>query len=252
MRGEDLTSHLREQNFAETPPHARGRLVFLDLQREGLRNTPACAGKTCSRALARYSISKHPRMRGEDLPWPQKGPGVERNTPACAGKTEPPIILDAWFEKHPRMRGEDKNRHHSEKARIETPPHARGRPFSRRRAENKRRNTPACAGKTRGAPPVRVRRKKHPRMRGEDHLGSDEKHTRGGNTPACAGKTRGALFFVAFFEKHPRMRGEDSNRLLKTPGCLETPPHARGRPLIKAHGYMGAGNTPACAGKTPQ
>ena len=113
-----------------------------------------------------------------------------------------------------------------------------------------RRNTPACAGKTKVLPPCHRGVKKHPRMRGEDR--SMESAFTGGtrNTPACAGKTLRWRQEPHRSGKHPRMRGEDLFVARRTRAFLETPPHARGRPDFKSNQASKIRNTPACAGKT--
>ena len=209
MRGEDLLESLGKIFHFETPPHARGRLVFLDLQREGLRNTPACAGKTCSRALARYSISKHPRMRGED-------------------STMTELLISAP-ETPPHARGRREDAHDIERAIRNTPACAGKTGCDGTRSTTHQGNTPACAGKTGRRLRLRRPRWKHPRMRGEDVIWrfrssrslETPPHARGRqllnlksltqirNTPACAGKTNRRHAKRRQGRKHPRMRGED-------------------------------------------
>ena len=148
MRGEDFRITRTAASVTETPPHARGRLSDLPLRAIGLRNTPACAGKTFSRSARSFAFWKHPRMRGEDqlihlgrlvvveTPPHARGrpslyltcPAAIGNTPACAGKTKPEKIDLFSEKKHPRMRGEDLTSVFLPSNNSETPPHARGRP----------------------------------------------------------------------------------------------------------------------------
>ena len=127
LRGEDSPSCGRLHSALETPPLARGRLIVFHLLFDGLRNTPACAGKTGGGVNSGENEQKHPRLRGEDpdvnrpkLPLMETPPlargrpgpqlnGVQRggNTPACAGKTDRLNRLHRGERKHPRLRGED-------------------------------------------------------------------------------------------------------------------------------------------------
>ena len=149
------------------------------------------------------------------------------------------------------MRGEDLPRLLPRVARLETPPHARGRPTPYTLRYRTDGNTPACAGKTAGQARLLDAGEKHPRMRGEDPPSESKKttstetppHARGrlfevasknpgdGNTPACAGKTPLPRPYSRRGWKHPRMRGEDYPLAGETLTVI--------------------GNTPACAGKTP-
>ena len=96
-------------------------------EREALRITPACAGKTGGYGVGECSFQDHPRMRGEDRAVDHLGvcgegspphargrldedkitQEVRRITPACAGKTPTPTNPTQPSPDHPRMRGED-------------------------------------------------------------------------------------------------------------------------------------------------
>ena len=134
---------------------------------------------------------------------------------------------------------------------VETPPLTRGRLRLFLKLFEQHRNTPAYAGKTSLAAEGSWRRKKHPRLRGEDGLfraisvihRETPPLTRGrlerqalclesvGNTPAYAGKTTTDRYLATGAEKHPRLRGEDSAPSAPIKITLETPPLTRGRPL---------------------
>ena len=132
------------------------------------------------------------------------------------------------------------------------------------------RNTPTCVGKTPvevlGALPCR----KHPHVRGEDHIAecicamAVETPPRAWgrlnslhrnplpcrNTPTCVGKTRLMRSLSIESEKHPHVRGEDHNQPFATDKNQETPPRAWGR---RAGGHRKGNdvrNTPTCVGKT--
>jgi len=66
MRGEDNDRSFCSCRHVGSPPHARGRLEWHNLPDTIPGITPACAGKTPMRTLAKLHLKDHPRMRGED------------------------------------------------------------------------------------------------------------------------------------------------------------------------------------------
>ena len=109
-----------------SPPHVRGKVRRLTLERLFTGITPACAGKSTKLRNAIRSKWDHPRMCGEKLYTPciiapnvgspphVRGKaacsGIAENefgiTPACAGKR---VFRYPWFGSfwdHPRMCGE--------------------------------------------------------------------------------------------------------------------------------------------------
>ena len=151
-----------------------------------------------------------------------------------------------------------------------SPPHARGRRRGRLSLCQRRRITPACAGKTGVSLVCFGVWRDHPRMRGEDSSMSraasrqagSPPHARGRHyelnrpegweriTPACAGKTPQAVAVARCRSDHPRMRGEDMLPVPKFRRMYGSPPHARGRLLNLGVCRGDGGITPACAGKT--
>ena len=193
-----------------------------------------------------------------------------RNTPASAGKTSENIKKSRPVKKHPRVRGEDEIAFAEKAAKKETPPRPRGRRAYVLLPGDRQGNTPASAGKTNNQPSFTRKRKKHPRVRGEDHRdlpmifparetpprprgrhGSDTgKLPPLRNTPASAGKTVFAPGSAVGLWKHPRVRGEDLIQDRTVFSETETPPRPRGRRLSGPDTTFGARNTPASAGKT--
>ena len=211
--------------------------------------TPACAGKTTAARRSALPRRDHPRMRGEDSQVPVgRGRGVGI-TPACAGKTNHESIRTHLGPDHPRMRGEDFFAEESIVPHAGSPPHARGRRKTATYRQKMLRITPACAGKTLPSWSHSGPSGDHPRMRGEDRLGSpiwegsrgSPPHARGRRegcvrdrfsvriTPACAGKTRRPSDLGVGATDHPRMRGEDYGGGFVTSLARGSPPHARGR-----------------------
>ena len=135
---------------------------------------------------------------------------------------------------------------------------------------DRKRNTPAEAGKTFRVIYSALKDQKHPRRGGEDlrtkrgccdtretpppRRGRLSRfacvHIASRNTPAEAGKTPHAGPKRRALRKHPRRGGEDDHIPQPSKAIQETPPPRRGRP--KEHFKMAAytGNTPAEAGKT--
>ena len=66
MRGEDERSNPDYLDTIGSPPHARGRPLFILETAVRQRITPACAGKTVGVGLGAALDRDHPRMRGED------------------------------------------------------------------------------------------------------------------------------------------------------------------------------------------
>ena len=189
-------------------------------------------------------------MRGEDPSLSASHSKGARNTPTCVGKTEVSACTKASWWKHPHMRGEDRNAPQKVRAKLETPPHAWGRPTRPKLCGPCARNTPTCVGKTK-----RIVRHdkviwKHPHMRGEDSSRLQGKHCKAEtpphawgrqrfskqtgrkvrNTPTCVGKTAARAVVNRAVRKHPHMRGEDFRVFGNEEIVRETPPHAWGRP----------------------
>ena len=66
------------------------------------------------------------------------------------GKTDIARQRQIEEKKHPHMRGEDTTALTDSAKRLETPPHAWGRPGLIKHTENFGGNTPTCVGKTAG------------------------------------------------------------------------------------------------------
>ena len=125
MRGEHAQSFRDTCSMNGTPPHARGTLRPPLDRHSSVRNTPACAGNTCSRRPPSAPSREHPRMRGEHggPPYrPRRGLGTPPhargtpcrraqrsrrawNTPACAGNTSAAAALRLSAGTPPHARG---------------------------------------------------------------------------------------------------------------------------------------------------
>ena len=135
-----------------------------------VRNTPACAGKTAGYAKNKYDVKETPLRAQGRLFGLQTLHTIIRNTPACAGKTDTINGTLANSEKHPCVRREDPRMGGEVSASLETPLRAQGRHFVVSYWNMQRRNTPACAGKTRLTPLHFSWGQKHPCVRREDTI----------------------------------------------------------------------------------
>ena len=87
-----------------------------------------------------------------------------------------------------------------------------------------------------------------PRGRGkENHFSTN--FTQKGITPAWAGKSDSASYTLPAWKDHPRVGGEKLLVLLSVGWWLGSPPRGRGKALSASMPILGAGITPAWAGK---
>ena len=113
---------------------------------------------------------------------------VERNIPACAGKTHPDLGLCSQIQEHPRVRGENPGDDLGPLHRIGTSPRARGKRSPTMGYPCRRRNIPACAGKTETLPAHSRHSQEHPRVRGENSCTLFACHRSIGTSPRARGK----------------------------------------------------------------
>ena len=190
--------------------------------------------------------------------------------PAYAGSTTLRTSCTTGIWDHPRIRGEHDLQPVRDLFKPGSSPHTRGAPVVAGFGLVPGGIIPAYAGSTMGCPCRSIRRRDHPRIRGE-HDGSSHRltlrtgsspHTRGalvytmslvvcsGIIPAYAGSTVSGLYKMHAKRDHPRIRGEHreipfTERLL--PGSS---PHTRGAPLPVRRGARQRGIIPAYAGST--
>ncbi len=153
---------------------------------------------------------------------------------------------------------------------MEIPPRVRGRERPSLGGVVAEGNTPACAGKRAPIPRRGSRRRKYPRVCGEEkteatvwwsfleippRVRGREPLTKGtllasGNTPACAGKSFAAQCQGGDYRKYPRVCGEEPSVAGSCKVVMEIPSRVRGRAQLDEHKMPEFGNTPACAGKS--
>ena len=66
MRGENVPVEVVDAEQRGTSPRARGKRAEVSMVGMGIRNIPACAGKTLESAIRLDAIEEHPRVRGEN------------------------------------------------------------------------------------------------------------------------------------------------------------------------------------------
>ena len=126
LRGEKLITPLRYYYCIGSPPLARGKEIIAATPKQGVRITPACAGKSVLPLVFGTFGWDHPRLRGEKKrglfctqnlvgsPPLARGKGTPITTskpttgitPACAGKRQFSEKCFCIAEDHPRLRGE--------------------------------------------------------------------------------------------------------------------------------------------------
>ena len=173
------------------------------------RITPACAGRTCSICPFTNISQDHPRVCGKDVLLFQHRIDQARITPACAGRTSDHVITPPWREDHPRVCGKDEGVGLHEIAVQGSPPRVREGRHRHHACAERRRITPACAGRTHTLSTRSGCRRDHPRVCGKDagrengggrRVGSPPRVREGLDqclisplkiriTPACAGRT---------------------------------------------------------------
>ena len=206
-------------------------------------------GENYSRRRRRYgALGSPPRVRGKRLRISAED-GLLRITPACAGKTAA-VYRDLTGEKdHPRVCGENFHVKLITIVRIGSPPRVRGKQKIIKFYDERKRITPACAGKTAHTERPHGAGKDHPRVCGENPREKGNRTNVRGSpprvrgklcatigaprasriTPACAGKTPCFRYNLRLRRDHPRVCGENlksSRRALKTVG---SPPRVRGK-----------------------
>ena len=188
MCGENRVEKFRLTLLLGSPPRVRGKLGGIIRAAQGVRITPACAGKTSACKLSDYTIQDHPRVCGENGPAlcdvrehlgsPPRVRGKPssiasalrplRITPACAGKTTLRYRDQFSAGDHPRVCGENPPVCAPYLRRLGSPPRVRGKLSPETQMKEPQRITPACAGKTGHNATSECCTKDHPRVCGEN------------------------------------------------------------------------------------
>ena len=187
-------------------------------------------------------------MRGKPR-WGTSTACHARITPACAGKTSSPEARRRPDRDHPRVCGENAISRIFQLLLVGSPPRVRGKRAMKRMDRSGSRITPACAGKTRAKKLLSKTPQDHPRVCGENAIGSSIASGAAGSpprvrgkrsycdvrsgvrriTPACAGKTRQDRAQMARREDHPRVCGENRVPESASRPRRGSPPRVRGK-----------------------
>ena len=231
---------------------------------------PRVCGEKCTACgVSPITVGSPPRVRGKDGVYVLgcSGHGI---TPACAGKSLTWDRVAKDMKDHPRVCGEKFVRCPYPQRYRGSPPRVRGKAEVFDSPDLLEGITPACAGKSIIAQRRHAAIQDHPRVCGEKpslflmgciELGSPPR-VRGkdgvalggcgavGITPACAGKSFFKRFMRLFCGDHPRVCGEKYHSRAWKDAVSGSPPRVRGK-VVTLHGLeLGAGITPACAGKS--
>ena len=147
IRGEKSSFTTMMTRGLGSPPHTRGKAVYVHICRINLGITPAYAGKRAVQRPVHIPSEDHPRIRGEKLnvyyikAQRQESPPHTRGkderprglytpigiTPAYAGKSKSTCSGGVTSEDHPRIRGEKIADVDWQDAAQGSPPHTRGK-----------------------------------------------------------------------------------------------------------------------------
>ena len=172
VRGDMGSKAPQAEGEVGSPPRARGHVPQLGQVSSPDRFTPACAGTCDDMDELFFTLSVHPRVRGDMSLRPRsrgheggsppraRGHGSTscsvfagfRFTPACAGTCC--WLAVAWQQStvHPRVRGDMTPDERVGLFPYGSPPRARGHASTSIATISKARFTPACAGTWRLAP----------------------------------------------------------------------------------------------------
>ena len=248
MRGERDVAKIADARAGGSSPHARGTQPHIDVQRQGRRFIPACAGNARIAPPMVRASAVHPRMRGERNQRCATPTTSIGSSPHARGTRFESSARHHALSVHPRMRGERMMTMLNPCLINGSSPHARGTPLQWLRFLPALRFIPACAGNARPDdlvmhPPFGS----SPHARGTRRGRGQERH-RIRFIPACAGNARESMTFSSLLTVHPRMRGEREvlkKRVLVIDGSS---PHARGTRLPGRSGGGRKRFIPACAG----
>ena len=139
--------------------------------------------------------------------------GLLRITPAYAGKRKSCAAQKTSAWDHPRMCGEKLATGSRTRKAAGSPPHVRGKESEKPDCDDKRRITPACAGKSGNQPRLMPMRRDHPRMGGEKRQNVLVLLAEAGSPPHGRGKAPCRLQCFRVNGDHPRMGGEKTKKI---------------------------------------
>ena len=191
-----------------SPPHVRGKVLILDDVPGVVGITPACAGKSKSKALSMMDTWDHPRMCGEKENFREPGRVRVRSPPRMRGKDSPENKEISGRGITPAYAGKSWNSLALKCLLMGSPPRMRGKADGHRKARRRTRITPAYAGKRQLAACRGFHHGDHPRVCGEKQDRVLRRVLRVGITPAYAGKSKESGCPESAPRDHPRVCGE--------------------------------------------
>ena len=170
-----------------SPPLTRGKATLFSAGENGVRITPAYAGKRNGTAAHSRLKKDHPRLRGEKKCSCNGKTRFQGSPPLTRGKAAIPVCFivevgitpayagkSAIFKRsitncrdHPRLRGEKTLESKNNIDFMGSPPLTRGKALYGGSVSSKSRITPAYAGKSLGFFIAYRAHEDHPRLRGE-------------------------------------------------------------------------------------
>ena len=189
MRGKDDLQKLFAVFFGITPAYA-GKRNHLPQYNANTQDHPRlCGEKSKHRRKRRRRQGSPPPMRGKESSTRSHQRNI-RITPAYAGKSGYVDVGTACRRDHPRLCGEKFSGAHRRSCRCGSPPPMRGKAKHIPKEAERKRITPAYAGKS--PPKTRCRRssKDHPRLCGEKENCTKMKGCSVGSPPPMRGKEK--------------------------------------------------------------
>ena len=214
MCGENFDFHLPHLLPPGSSPRVRGKRNIGPSKTLKAGLIPACAGKTHSSSLNRFSTRAHPRVCGENFHVSRIAPPATGSSPrvrgkpelveayqvesglipACAGKTLALFVMRSHVRAHPRVCGENAAFALMKTSALGSSPRVRGKRAPACGQRSHLGLIPACAGKTDAAGPARADRAAHPRVCGENGQRRSRRRLQQGSSPRVRGKRRVQTF----------------------------------------------------------
>ena len=231
MGGEKACLHYRRGASAGSPPRGRGKAQSAYSGYNGIRITPAWAGKSFCPADPAVPPADHPRVGGEKAGIHLTGGDRVGSPPRGRGKANLLFykvngfgITPAWAGKRPPKRGF--------KRRMGITPAWAGKRQRQSatiqpngdhpRVGGEKRNITSIAAMGSGSPP-----------RGRGKVDADSEYLDEDRiTPAWAGKRSKNYRNTATDKDHPRVGGEKTSKNRVVQGVLGSPPRGRGKASI--------------------
>ena len=208
--GEEVGLGTQTLRLRGSPPRVRGRAQMDSGAADASRFTPACTGKSGKLNIILVAQAVHPRVYGEETgtpiphsPLDGSPPRVRgradrpgdlevalRFTPACTGKSQGHANANDSTTVHPRVYGEERKTGGDCHTHNGSPPRVRGRVLGAADGEEHPRFTPACTGKRLVGLLGVIGKTVHPRVYGEEAVGTVIVRATPGSPPRVRGRVQ--------------------------------------------------------------